>query len=92
MSIKLTIEAWNCDLPPATKLVLLRLCDLANEENTCWPTARAIGERCGMDAGGVFIQLGELEARGLLEVIHFSSRTNGVFGWRYIVTLPKDTI
>lgn len=84
MSIKLTIDAWNCELPAGRKLVLLALCDLANDHGTCRPSVGAISDRCGMTAATTSSHLGNLERGGLI------TRALTAGGMRYTVSLPKD--
>lgn len=48
MSISLLAKAFDCpELPPGPRLVLLVLCDYANQEGKCWPGQRRIQIRTG---------------------------------------------
>lgn len=85
MSVKLTINAWNCKLPPGQKLVLLTLCNLANRQGRCWPTVEAISSYCGMAEATVRAHLRGLERFGFI-----TRDLIGRFGMVYTITLPKD--
>jgi len=42
MSIKLMSAAWDLDIPSTEKMVLLCLCDFANDDGVCWPSIASI--------------------------------------------------
>lgn len=48
MSIALMTGAWRLDIPSGPKLVLLSLCDNANDQGECYPSVPVISERCSM--------------------------------------------
>ena len=60
MSIELMTEAWRADLPTGRKLVLLSLCDNANDQGECYPSIATIARRCGMSERAVQGHLAEL--------------------------------
>lgn len=66
MSIALMTEAWRCDQPTGRKLVLLSLCDNANDQGECYPSISAIAQRCSMTERSVFNQLLALEKSGII--------------------------
>ncbi|MBK4733391.1 helix-turn-helix domain-containing protein [Noviherbaspirillum pedocola] len=72
MSIELMTLAWKTDLPSGRKLVLLALCDHANNHGQCYPSIEAISRKCSMGQRTIQQHLGELEAVGIL-VRHFRS-------------------
>jgi hypothetical protein len=39
--------AWDADLPPMEKLVLLALADCSNDEGHCWPSAATLRRKSG---------------------------------------------
>jgi hypothetical protein len=39
--------AWDADLPPMEKLVLLALADCANDQGHCWPSASTLRKKSG---------------------------------------------
>jgi len=45
MSIKLMTLSWELEMQPTPKLVLLALCDWANDEGLCFPSIRSIARR-----------------------------------------------
>ncbi|WP_432277801.1 helix-turn-helix domain-containing protein [Lysobacter stagni] len=45
MSIKLMTLSWDLDMQPTNKLVLLALCDWANDEGLCFPSVSSIARR-----------------------------------------------
>lgn len=42
MSIKLLSAAWDLDIGSTEKMVLMSLCDFANENGVCWPSVATI--------------------------------------------------
>ena len=64
MSIKLMTAAWDCALASGPKLVLLALCDNANDEGVCWPNVSTIMAKCSMGRSTVFRHLDELDLMG----------------------------
>ncbi|HII3734610.1 TPA: helix-turn-helix domain-containing protein [Pasteurella multocida] len=72
MSYKLLGHVWDLDLPDhATKLVLLRLADSANDETgECWPSLKHIQDKCNIKSKNTIRRALEvLEQLGLLVVI-----------------------
>jgi len=47
MSVRVMTKAWDADLPPMEKLVLLALADCANDEGICWPSATTLAKKSG---------------------------------------------
>lgn len=66
MSIALMTEAWKADMPSGRKLVLLSLCDNANDQGECFPSVPMIAKRCSMSERSVFNQIAELEKQGAI--------------------------
>lgn len=48
MAIKLMAAAWEIAIPSTEKLVLLCLCDFANDHGVCWPSIKTIATKCSM--------------------------------------------
>lgn len=48
MSIKLMTKAWEMDLPQGKKLLLLALCDHANDDGICYPSQEKLMKKCGI--------------------------------------------
>lgn len=59
-------EAWTAQVIAGTKLVLLSLCDNANDEGECWPSVGTIAERCSMGIRTVQAHLVALEGAGMI--------------------------
>lgn len=70
MSIALMTQAWRLDLPASKKLVLLALCDWANDEGgSLHPSVKAVAVRASMSERNAQRVLRDLEAEGWLEVV-----------------------
>ncbi len=72
MSSKLLGHVWDLELPDhATKLVLLRLADSANDETgECWPSLKYIQDKCNVKSKNTIRRALEiLEQMGLIVVI-----------------------
>lgn len=78
MSIALMTLAWKTSLPSGRKIVLLALCDHANDQGECYPSIEAIARKCSMGQRTVQQHLGELEATGIL-VRRFRSGRSTVY-------------
>lgn len=48
MSIQLMTQAWKSPLPAGMKMVLLALCDNANDMGECYPSISTIAVKCSM--------------------------------------------
>lgn len=59
--------AWNTELPHTEKLVLLALCDNANDEGLCFPSVPTLVRKCGMSERGLQNQLERLESAKHIE-------------------------
>ena len=59
-------EAWKADMPSGRKLVLLSLCDNANDQGECFPSIPMIAKRCSMSERSVFNQISDLEKQGAI--------------------------
>jgi hypothetical protein len=66
MSIALMTEAWKAELPSGRKLVLLSLCDNANDQGECYPSMATISKRCGMSERAAQGHVVELQKAGIL--------------------------
>ena len=70
MSINFMTLAWKTTMPSGRKLVLLALCDHANQQGECYPSVEAIARKCSMGQRTVQQHMGDLEAAGIV-VRHF---------------------
>ena len=66
MSIALMTEAWKSEMPSGRKLLLLSLCDNANDQGECYPSLATISKRCGMSERAAQGHLSELQKAGAL--------------------------
>lgn len=64
MSIRLMTEAWKADMPSGRKMVLLALCDNANDQGECYPSISMLAEKCSMSERSVFNHIADLEKCG----------------------------
>lgn len=66
MTIRAMNWAWDVELPPALKLVLLKLADRANDDGECWPGQESIAKACGVGARTLVRHIATLEQMGLI--------------------------
>lgn len=66
MSIALMTEAWKADMPSGRKLVLLSLCDNANDQGECYPSVSMVAQRCSMGERTVQGHINDLESAGIV--------------------------
>jgi len=66
MSIKLMCLAFDSEVPATQKLVLLALCDNANEQGQCFPSIALLERKCSLSDRAVQSSLSWLEQNGYL--------------------------
>jgi hypothetical protein len=66
MSIELMSAAWKANLPTGRKIVLLSLCDNANDQGECYPSIATISTRCGVGVRSVYRYIDEFEQVGAI--------------------------
>ena len=66
MSIKLMCMAFDAEIPATQKLVLLALCDNANEQGQCFPSVSLLERKCSLSDRAVQSSLSWLEQNGYL--------------------------
>jgi DNA-binding MarR family transcriptional regulator len=66
MTIRAMNWAWEVKLPPALKLVLLKLADRANDDGECWPGQASVADACGIGERTLVRHIATLEEMGLL--------------------------
>ncbi len=59
-------QAWKTSLPTTKKIVLLALCDNANDQGECYPSISTIAEKCSLTERAVFLAIKFLEKEGIL--------------------------
>ena len=66
MSIALMTQAWKSGLPAGQKMVLLALCDNANDQGECYPSVTMLAAKCSMGERSVQRHITDLEELGIL--------------------------
>lgn len=59
--------AWKSPFIAGKKLVLLALCDNANDQGECFPSVSMLAEKCSMSERSVFNHIADLEKDGALQ-------------------------
>lgn len=67
MSIALMTQAWKMDMPAGRKMVLLALCDNANDEGRCYPSVAVLMQKCSMGERTIQQHVAQMEADGILK-------------------------
>ena len=68
MSIKVMSWAWEQELPPLTKLILMAIADHADDSGYAWPGYRGIAKKCGASYRTIQRHVHSLEEQGILKV------------------------
>lgn len=69
MSIKLMTMAFNASVGnPVRKLILIKLCDNANDDGVCWPSYARIADQCEVSKRCAMEHIKWLSENGFLEV------------------------
>jgi DNA-binding transcriptional ArsR family regulator len=66
MSVKLMARAWEMELPQGKKLLLLALCDHANDDGVCYPSQEKLMQKCGIGQTTLTNHIKWFEHAGLL--------------------------
>jgi hypothetical protein len=94
MSMMLMVKAMTLKLGnPLRKLVLIKLCDQANDDGECWPSLAAISEACEATPRAVQAHLSEMEKMGVLSIqprYVDGRQTSNVYKINLIGTKPMD--
>ena len=59
--------AWKSDLPSGRKMVLLALCDNANDQGECFPSVPMLAKKCSMGERTVQQHISDMEVSGILK-------------------------
>jgi DNA-binding transcriptional ArsR family regulator len=95
MSIKVMHAVWS--LAPhvpgssSSRLILLALADIANDEGECWPGIKNLSEKCGLNRRAVTLQLARLEEAGLVKRTARFRDNGSQTSSMYHITLPVLT-
>ena len=68
MSVKAMTWAWEQNVPPSTKVVLMALADHADDDGACFPGLKTVGHKCRMQKRTVQHHLAVLRNQGLVTV------------------------
>lgn len=77
MSIKAMNWAWEQNLPPGSKLILMALADNADDQGYCWPKIKTIAAKCCVSERTAQRLVKDLLDSGLLKI---SARFNALGG------------
>jgi DNA-binding transcriptional regulator YhcF (GntR family) len=66
MSITLMTLAWKMDMATHAKMVLLALCDNANDQGECYPSVSMLAEKCSMAERSVQKHISDMESAGIV--------------------------
>ena len=72
-------KAFDLDIPPNPKLVLLALCRHADSTGKSWPSIQTIQQKTGLSKATIFRSLATLKKNGYLAVINRRNRSNLYF-------------
>ena len=75
MSIKLLSAAWDLDIGSTEKMVLMSLCDFANENGVCWPSVATICRKTSKSERTVQTALKWLKDNGFYTVDGYNGVT-----------------
>jgi len=75
VSIKLLSAAWDLDIGSTEKMVLMSLCDFANEQGTCWPSVATICRKTSKSERTVQTALKWLKDNGYFEINGYHKQT-----------------
>lgn len=66
MSVSLMAEAWRMAIPTTEKMVLLCLCDFANDRGECWPSVDTLAGKCSLSDRTVQKAIKQLREWGII--------------------------
>src|SRR5690554_1996234 len=78
MSIAWMTRVWSSEEPTEAneRLLLLAIADAANEEGICWPSVKALAQKCGVQPRTARKTLSRLVEQGFIERIERPGRSN----------------
>lgn len=90
MSIAWMSRVWSSEEPSEAneRLLLLAIADAANEEGICWPSVRALAQKCGVQPRTARKNLSRLVEQGFIERVERPGRSNV---YRLRTPAPEDT-
>jgi hypothetical protein len=75
VSIKLLSAAWDLQIGSTEKMVLMCLCDFANEQGTCWPSIATICRKTSKSERTVQTALKWLKENGFFAINEYHKQT-----------------
>jgi len=91
MSIKFMNRVWNDkEIEPTQKLVLLAICDNANDEGICYPSIDTIQQKTSLSRPTVIKIIGKLEELNMLLKTQRAKKSGGRYSSLYLV-FPLET-
>lgn len=92
MSLRASAWAWKAQAPtPGHKLVLVALCDHANDDGECFPSIQTLAEKTGYSVRTVRAYIAELAGVGLVDKHRRHRRPDGTLGtWTYRLAIEDD--
>lgn len=60
-------KAWDMRIPQGQKMLLLALCDHANDDGACYPSQDSLAQRCSMSKRAIVSHIQWLEQHGILQ-------------------------
>lgn len=76
MSVSLMAEAWRTSIPATEKMVLLCLCDFANDRGECWPSVDTLAGKCSLSDRTVQKAIKQLKAWGIIKTTDVPGRSH----------------
>lgn len=74
MSVSLMGEAWRMAIPTTEKMVLLCLCDFANDRGECWPSVDTLAGKCSLSDRTVQKAIKQLREWGIVRTVDAPGR------------------
>jgi len=72
-------EAWELKIPQTEKMVLLCLCDYANDKGECWPAVESLARKCSVSDRTVQRAIRGLVQAGILTVRQSQGRVANTY-------------
>ena len=95
MSIRLLSAAWDLDIGSTEKMVLMSLCDHANDDGLCWPAIATICRKTSKSERTVRNALVELKKRketGKLPRLQMRAGSRGAYHYSWTPATSKAEI
>lgn len=85
--------AWEQELPPTPKLILMALADAANDRDECWPGVPFMARKCGVSQRTVQRVLQDFQALNLVSIkSQFDAKSGRRIQNRYRLNIDARTV